>query len=376
MYNLASPEVWDLIKHYLEPFLDEDYADDDKLVKDNDDDDDVGMQSTREENAEGDEDDDDSYNDSDNDDDQIPAKSATMFRSDNNPQVVWLMSFPNSGTSYTIANTEHTSNTTTATNYAQNARSPVPVRPELTNGPFIHKVKLRVPHYVLTKTHCACYCNDCSASSYVITQAQFERGCLRVDVNDTKDKHYDSSVPVKAVHLLRSPFDNIVARMHLAIRRKKRLGWSDEQVSVFENSKDGFAAWCQYLDETYLKEETATHLIPDDVKKLFVDLPCHADWYRYVLWHNHAIAATDNLGLPVHYMHYEDYSTNYNKTLSGLLDFLELDQVHAPDYFIPGKTYIRFYERKHAQLAAKLAQAVATPECWELIKHYFAEWLD
>jgi len=125
----------------------------------------------------------------------------------------------------------------------------------------------------------------------------------------------------------------------------------------------------------YVEEVASTHLIPDNIKELFVDLPCHIDWYRYVLWHNHAVATTNKLMLPVHYLYYEDYSTDYNSTLFGLLEFLELDQVSAPVFFLPEKTYMSFYERNHAQLAAKLVQAVATPECWELIKHYFEGWL-
>jgi len=78
------------------------------------------------------------------------------------PDVAWLMSFPNSGTSFTIHMTREATNCTTATNYALEGE--VPDLPSVQaieggagqRGPFLELIRDRhtnVPPTILTKTH-------------------------------------------------------------------------------------------------------------------------------------------------------------------------------------------------------------------------------
>ena len=69
-------------------------------------------------------------------------------------KVAWLLSFPNSGTTFTLANVETLSNFTTGGNYAQGHDACVPVRPGMSDGPFIHDLNLMVPSVVAVKSHC------------------------------------------------------------------------------------------------------------------------------------------------------------------------------------------------------------------------------
>jgi hypothetical protein len=63
------------------------------------------------------------------------------------PQLVWLMSFPNSGTSYTLHLTRETTNLTTATNYALEGdikdEPSVPVHHSSPQGPFFELIRGR-----------------------------------------------------------------------------------------------------------------------------------------------------------------------------------------------------------------------------------------
>ena len=82
------------------------------------------------------------------------------------PGVAWLMSFPNSGTSYTGSLVRTSSSTATATNYGsantykQRSKSLFDwstVGPYMTNPKASINGKLDVPEngtFVLTKTHC------------------------------------------------------------------------------------------------------------------------------------------------------------------------------------------------------------------------------
>lgn len=283
------------------------------------------------------------------------------------------------GTSYTISNTEQMSGATTASNYARDWGRCVGVRPELNDqGPFLHFPDMSVPPYVLTKTHCTAYCDDCSPSRYVMSNTTaFEEGCLSGSKKDGEvvtDTTYSVTVPVKAVHLIRSPFDNIVSRMHLGVKRRRRQGWNEEDLAKFMNGKDGFHTWCRYIEDKYVKQETSTSRIDEETKRLFEGVPCHADIFRYVQWHNLAIQVLEKQDIPVHVLHYESYSTDYNATVDRLFEFLELEKKHKPLPFVAGKTYLSYYSDEEARRTSKLVRAVASPATWALVKHYFEPW--
>jgi Sulfotransferase domain len=284
-----------------------------------------------------------------------------------------MFSFCEQGTSYTISNLEETCNITTGSNYAKDWEVLRPVRPELwPNGPFLHFPELRVPHFVLTKTHCLGYCDDCSPREYYVPSlAAFEQGCLRAETpNQTGSVHYAASVPVKAVHLYRNPFDNIVARMHLAVHKRERQGMN---VTLFTNSREGLREWCAYLDERFLAEEQ--NFFAPDVLKMFQGLPCHADWYRYVQWHNHAYLLLKEK-MPIMDLFYEDYTHRYDATVNDLLTFLELEPRHPAMEFFVGKSYEIFFDAEHKQKAAVLVHSLSLPPVWQRLKRYLEPYLD
>jgi len=260
-------------------------------------------------------------------------------------------------------------------------RSKVTVRPEFEDGPFVYHPENydAPPSYILTKTHCEGYCDDCPPERFVMTIDSFEKECRTArKYNITTGRYYkvvyNSSVPKRAVHLLRNPFDNLVARLHLAVKRRHDLGWTEEQLSPFSNSREGLLAWCDFIDKKNEKKIKRTPLITSGIKKLFIGLPCAAEWYRYVQWHNLAIETTQRLHLPTHVLYYENYTDHFDETVSELLNFLELPSVSNPKSFIPGKTYLHFFSEDEARAAAELVRALASVDCWKLISHYFHQW--
>ena len=46
---------------------------------------------------------------------------------------------------------------------------------------------------------------------------------------------YPATIPEKAVHLIRNPFDNIVSRLHLLINTNHRKNYT-----AFKNGREGF----------------------------------------------------------------------------------------------------------------------------------------
>ena len=282
------------------------------------------------------------------------------------------------GTSYSINNIEGMTETTTATNYGRDLPKPLmPVRTNWTSGPYLHKTndyKLP-PNYILSKSHCGGYCMDCQPSQYVFSTAEdFELAC-RTGTSSNATVTYDASIPRKAVHSIRNPFDNLVARMHLAIKRsKKLLGRKDDTTKAnLEYSSNGFKEWCQYLDTKHAIDEEAVPML-----KRYSDLPCRVEWYRYARWHQLAFEATAlEMELPVYYLYFENYTVAWNATVSNLLEFLQVDggtRLGEPVPFVPGKTYESYYTAKQALRAMELVKELASPQVWKLLQHYFAPW--
>ena len=304
------------------------------------------------------------------------------------PRIAWLMSFPNSGTSYTLRLTQWSSNQTAASNYGDEcATDPttglnIPLLPNSPVGPqikFITKHS-RPSRYVLTKTHCGGRCTHCDPKRYVETQDSFRVACLSgnryVPLKGGKDgeveliheQRYSESLVKRAVHVIRDPFDNIVARFHLDWGKNKN---DEEFIERYPSDPQGFRAWCKDMDDNYIDSERTSRFIDSDLIELLEQIPCHGDFFRYVQWHNLAVSTTAKMALPTYVLHYDEYSTNFNATMSDLMTFLELEVVAEPPEFVAGKTYRDdYYKTEEKAAALELIRRMANPETWELLERY------
>jgi hypothetical protein len=287
------------------------------------------------------------------------------------------------GTSYTIANTQHITNTSAASNYGRDIPTDdlVRIRPDIEHSPFVLKPERTVPDLVLTKTHCDGFCDDCRA--LLVSLDEFVAGCSESH-SSRSDRHaYDArAVVAKAVHLFRDPFDNLVSRKHLGVEIRQRDSgrWTDPESSVIAtDTPEGLLAWCRYVDESAIGRATGWSNLPAEVRDLFRSTPCASDLFRYVQWHNRAIEATRALQLPVRYVHYEDYSDAYEDTVTDLLDFLDLnltsDGFAAALPFQAGKSYRGLFRHKNFSLTAMTAflRRFATNETWQHLRRYVAD---
>lgn len=186
---------------------------------------------------------------------------------------------------------------------------------------------------------------------------------------------YASSIPRKIVHLIRNPFDNIVSRMHHGvIRRKQFLGWTDEQLAPFNDTRQGFLSWCKYVDKDFWRRDGGqARKLNIEVPSLAKEIPCHSDFYRYSQWHNHVVGLSEKLKIPTHVLFYEDYATNFNKTVSDLFEFLDLPIVNGPSVFVPGKTYGSFFSASERLAVRQYVKNISSPQSWDLLRRYFGD---
>jgi hypothetical protein len=282
------------------------------------------------------------------------------------------------GTTYTLKLIQQYTNTTTATNYGneQGIRgTSIPVRPNLDQGPFF-----RYPHqphpsrYILTKTHCGGHDLSHNPSYYIISHRLFEEKCRKGNriLNNTQVKVvYNESIARRAVHLIRNPIDNIVARLHNQQKHWQRKKNRQEHLQKYNSTKEGFLAWCQYQDSM----DADKQFLNDELWNLTKGVPCFAEFFRYTRWHTLAreIKQRRQGNFPVHTMYYEDFTKNWNETVDRLFEFLELSPADGakPLEFISGKHYANYFDTHQVAQTGRFVKALAPSETWELLRHYF-----
>jgi hypothetical protein len=290
-----------------------------------------------------------------------------------------LMSFPNSGTSYTLKNTLVSTGRIVATNYASDTKRQIRLFKDRPNGPFIvtyNSTTAAWPRIVLTKTHCGMHVN----------YHQFERSCRTTrgkavaknvsasDQNASDDNAYPIELVSSAVHLIRSPLDNLVARMHQGIKKHRRAdpnGTKPAFLDSITNDRAGFRAWCHFLDGKY--GMLLRPLLSKESQSILPSIPCHSDLLHYIGWHNFATAFMELHDLPRHVIYYEDYGTNFTAVTAGLFDFLgiEAEQGRRPAPFHPGRSYREYFEPDERRVVATLVSQTASPALWERLRRYF-----
>jgi len=267
----------------------------------------------------------------------------------------------------------------------------------LANGPFLHNASMPVPKLTLTKTHC-----EVGARTY----DTFETGCRTVvapssmrfaaaSISAKSDNQstinieravYDTHFPLnKAVHLLRSPYDNLVARKHLNVRVKMNAGvLSPGQKEMFNApTKESFHAWCKYDDAKVLEGQKKWNELPVEMEGYLrrshsgttnaSRIPCAADLWRYVSWHNFAARFIDERIRDVYLLYYEDYTSDYNATVRDLFTFLGLEAVNDPLPLVSSKAYRHYFSPEQKQAIKVFVKEWATSQSWKLLNRYFQD---
>lgn len=307
-------------------------------------------------------------------------------KNQNLPGIAWLLSFPNSGTSFTMHLVGQGSKLSVATNYGKEyqlqfdegfKKKPIPLSAESPNGPFLLSPEKQLPSstsFIMTKTHCGGYCTTCSPSVYIETKHSFMSSCARGSYTDEylnrQTVEYDFKSVKKAIHLFRDPFSNIVSNFHLdrnEHEKQNKVDW----LKKFTNDANGFKRWCRYLDQKHSAEEKWSHFLPDFITQKFTSVPCHKLFYLFTEWHNLARQVTVHLDLPTLVIEYEDYENNFESTVSAIFEFLNLPLVEKPINFISGKKYVEYFSHEERLAAKILVQTLSDEWTWSIVSKYF-----
>jgi hypothetical protein len=295
---------------------------------------------------------------------------------ENPPEIIHLMSFPNSGTTFTLASVEALTKSCTASHIG--SKNTPEVMPKSSNtGPF-YQCKYRnsqIPEkYVLTKAHCNSFCKQCHTYQVAdrdTKQKGFERGCH--SGNEKHPCNYDLKLVKKNIHLVRNPFDNVVARFHNSFKTHKEgepFKKDSNNSEVYKKSLNGFHSYCSWHNAEYSSKRTEKFLVDPKHEALANKVPCVAEFFKYITWHNLAFETIKKMGVPSMILYYEDY--NYEDTLPNLLSFLEAEEIsEAPAFF--WHDYPEYYGEEARSAAMTLMKSWASKDTLGLINRYLAD---
>ena len=288
------------------------------------------------------------------------------------PAIAWLLSYPNSGTSFTMMMTNYDSNRTVASNYEQeplNLGHDIEPLYNSSKVPFLLHPNMSLPSkYIMTKTHCKGYCTHCPPNEYAnIKVNAFIEGC-RADSPKNDYELYNKTIQVaKAIHLMRDPIDNIVSNYRLLVKQFQRNNQT-RLIKHFTNDKEGFFRFCMVSDNKWRKNDRKA--FKEDFGKM-KQIKCHALFYRWTQWHNLAYEMTINeLKIPTLDLWYEDYGFDFVGVKKKLFGFLELDSVQEVTPFVAGKTYRDYFTKEERDGIMGMIKHFATPQTWDMAKRY------
>lgn len=301
--------------------------------------------------------------------DSLGLKTLGDFDRVNSPRIAWLLTYPKSGDLY-IQNLIHiTTNLTTANNYGMtvvdgsqvNSRQ---VWADRTQGPY-RQNELEIPSegYLLTKTHCGGWCFTCLPRAYWQPKFVFLKECLasyRHNQFTLEKVQYDGKLVGRAIHLIREPFSNIIARF---LRYEERVNDVDFDPSApttptgYSMSLKGFREFCQDLDSRLYREEFEWFLKYPEWSEAFAGVPCRSEFWKYFKWHNLARnAAADIQQLPYMLVNYFNLKDNLNTELDKMIKFLELPKVTTGTFNTKYNLYYYFYTVEQVAAVQKLCQ--------------------
>jgi len=189
------------------------------------------------------------------------------------------------------------------------------------------------------------------------------------------------------VVLLKNPFDVVAERMRRDVSktattsttRQVRQDDGDESGPAGDNdvryldsrrgfvAREGFVEWCRRRAGRTSKEEQDT-------------TPCRDEFAKLIRWYNRILSPTPS---PLAYYYWEDLKFEYRRTVSQLMEDLEvlsygelLENNVGTGPFATSPTYEYLFSDEQAREISRFVHEIATPETWTLLRGYFVKFLN
>jgi len=295
-------------------------------------------------------------------------------------KAAWFMSFPESGAPYFLHLMHMSSGLSTATNfghllmrsdgslYLHENQDSVEI---YENGPALYTDWLPHPkEYIATRTHGTGYCLFCHPKEYFYTDFFWGSAKGTKILNGKRAVlQYNAAQVDRMIHIVRDPFDNVVARFYSWVSLMRIS--QPNTVQNYPLDANGFKSWCQAQDKGYEKVEMAW--LPQRVRDIAKDVPCRQEFIKYARWHNNAFLLNRNKNIDTIIVKYEEYVDDMEKTVTRVnahlnLPLIRTDMQMRIDNGI--HNFKGFYSDAEVKATTRFLRNLVFPSMWYHMQHY------
>lgn len=293
----------------------------------------------------------------------------------------WILSFPESGVAHIMNILQQSSNRRTATNYghlflqsdgtfARSGQS-APLYP---NGPSWYNMELLPPTiYAGTRSHGTGYCLFCHPRDY--SNGNFWwKSASGVQMNDGRRQRlqYNPQDVKRMIHLIRDPYDNVVARFYsyIGLMNINRPDLNIED--TFPLTEKGFRDWCKFQDRGF--EQVELKWLPENLRAIAKDVPCRQEFVKWARFHTNAFLMARAREIDYMVLRYEDYVKDQSGTIERVNNYLNypVENLDIPQT-ITGDgiwNFRNFYTDDERLAIEKLIRNLSIPPVWFHLQYY------
>ena len=303
------------------------------------------------------------------------------------PRAAWLMSFPESGVAHVMNLLQQSSGMRTATNYGhillkddgkfERSTNSVHIYP---NGPVWYNLDLGIPEEsVATRSHGTGYCLFCPPKQYYYGNFWWKSSSGVRMVNGTRTAlQYTPKDIKKMIHLIRDPYDNVVARFasYLGLMKANRPELKIEE--KFPYNPEGFKKWCTLQDRGFSAVEMKW--LPEEIREVAEDVPCRQEFIKYARFHTNAFLMARFRKIEYKVVKYDDFAKDQAVAIETINDFLGHDTLTTDfDQVIPNDgiwNFREYYTNEDRVNIEKLMRNLSKPPVWFHIRGYTPAFYD
>jgi len=248
------------------------------------------------------------------------------------PAPVWFMSYPETGITFFMHLLQKSSGYTTATNYGNVLMDEAGVlvgsvdsTTIYPNGPALYSPDLPLPEeFVAVRTHAEGFCFWCHPEQYDFDVEEFYQAAskgYRMINGNMQMYSYNPADVEKMIHLVRDPFDTVVARYYSYVQLvnkgtiDKLRGEADLKFEVSD-----FKRWCNRMDSTFQASEDA--VLSAEQRERGRRTPCRQEFLKIIKFHDNVLQMVDQHNIDRLVVKFENYVTRTDNTVTKVNNFL------------------------------------------------------
>jgi len=142
--------------------------------------------------------------------------------------------------------------------------------------------------------------------------------------------------------------------------------------NAYNATREGFRDYCEKANREFVEEERAARFKNVSLLEIMPDVPCRAEFFRYVQWHNLAFQTCQATQLDTLVVYFDSYDSRLLETTSELLEFLGLTRLGPSPDFAEMKVYAYrdYFTLEERKEVGQMLNRIASPTALRHLLRY------